>query len=61
MARYFRKPQAWREVYDCDDLVSDHVPVVSEHVAIDTGLIDKDGYPIMRAPNPIGFGKDEEW
>jgi len=38
-----------------------HAPDVPEHVAVDTGLIDLDGNAIMRAPNPIGFGKDDEW
>lgn len=37
------------------------VPTVSDHEAVDTGLVDADGDPIMRAPNPIGFGKDDEW
>lgn len=27
----------------------------------DTGLVDVRGDPIMRAPNPVGFGKDAEW
>lgn len=37
------------------------LPTVSDHNATDTGLLDANGYTIMRAPNPIGFGKDEEW
>ena len=38
-----------------------HVPSVPDHEATDTGLLDVDGDSIMRAPRPIGFGKDEEW
>lgn len=34
---------------------------VPEHYAVDTGLIWETGEPIMRMPNPIGFGRDEEW
>jgi hypothetical protein len=36
-------------------------PCVSDHEATDTGLIDTNGDPIMRAPNPMGFGKDADW
>lgn len=32
-----------------------------EHVAVNTGLLDANGKPIMRAPNPCGFGKDGDW
>lgn len=32
-----------------------------EHVAVNTGLLDARGRPIMRAPNPCGFGKDGDW
>jgi hypothetical protein len=30
-------------------------PIVPEHIATDTGLIDLNGNCIMRAANPIGF------
>lgn len=40
---------------------ANHVPTVSDHEATDTGLLDANGDTIMRAPNPIGFGKDDEW
>lgn len=33
----------------------------SDDEATDTGLLDVNGDPIMRAPNPIGFGRDDEW
>jgi hypothetical protein len=34
---------------------------VDDHEAVDTGLIWETGEPILRLPNPIGFGRDEEW
>lgn len=34
---------------------------VSEHEAVDTGLLDARGDAIWRGPNPIGFGRDGEW
>lgn len=34
---------------------------VDEFVPADTGLITLAGEPIMRLPNPIGFGRDEDW
>lgn len=34
---------------------------VSDHEAVYTGLLDSDGNAIMRVPNPMGFGKDDEW
>jgi len=34
---------------------------VPEHEAVETGLLDEHGNAIMRAPNPIGFGRSEEW
>lgn len=66
MARYFTRrmrPKATGWVADdvyCEDGPG-HVPEVSEHVAINTGLLDHNGDPIMRSPNPMGFDKDDEW
>jgi len=64
MARYFTK-RACPPRADDDGYYpvgnSWHVPTVSDHEATDTGLLDANGDPIMRAPNPIGFGRDEEW
>lgn len=39
------------------------VPSLStaEHHPVDTGLLDVKGNRIMRLPNPMGFGRDEEW
>jgi hypothetical protein len=34
---------------------------VAERGAVDTGLVFADGSRIYRAPNPIGFGRDEDW
>lgn len=66
MSRYFvKRPRA--EGWCGDDLFDDErggftPPItVDEHVATDTGLLDVDGNEIWRAPNPVGFGRDEEW
>lgn len=67
MSRYFVRParvaMSIVHSYDDWDVVGNawHVPAVSDHEAADTGLLDMNGDTIMRAPNPIGFGKDEEW
>lgn len=64
MSRYFtaRHPKSlW--VAD-DDIWSDgetHLPTVSDPEATDTGLLDAKGEIIWRAPNPVGFGRDEDW
>lgn len=34
---------------------------VDDHECVDTGLLWADGTAILRAPNPIGFGRDEDW
>lgn len=66
MTRYFSKRPS-SEGWCGDDLFDDErggfVPSISvdEHVATDTGLLDADGNTIWRAPNPLGFGRDEEW
>lgn len=60
--RYFIRSRAWvadDDVWPAD--VAGHIPSVSGHSAIDTGLLDANGDTIMRAPNPMGFGKDDEW
>ena len=61
MARYVvRVPRAWIE----DDIDAEsHRPdiIVQLHEAADTGLLDAGGNSIFRLPNPIGFGRDEEW
>lgn len=64
MARYFtaRRTRAWVADEDTWTVgLATNVPTVCDHEATDTGLLDVNGDPIMRAPNPIGFGRDEEW
>jgi len=34
---------------------------VDDHEAVETGLLWADGEPVMRLPNPIGFGRDSDW
>lgn len=34
---------------------------VDDHQPVKTGLVWPDGSPIMRTPNPMGFGRDREW
>lgn len=62
MSRYFAKaakrPRA--------EWLDDEYPMlpsltVDDHEASDTGLVDEGGDPIWRAPNPMGFWKDDEW
>ena len=62
--RYIRKPVSvgWVE----DDVSSSDAPLipslsVDDHECVDTGLLWCDGSPVLRAPNPIGFGWDGEW
>ncbi len=64
MSRYFVKRATARgycEDFLYDDPLRADTPSVPEHVATDTGLLDINGDPIMRAPNPVGFGRDAEW
>jgi len=66
MSRYFSRPatvsqkeivrSAW---WESDPLLPSLT--VPDFVAIETGLLDAHGDPIMRAPNPMGFGRDGEW
>jgi hypothetical protein len=62
MPRYFSAPVPPRSDDDGwhpDPLLPDLW--VADHRPVDTGLVDARGHPIMRAPNPLGFGKDAEW
>jgi hypothetical protein len=67
MSRYFARPtckqplQVRPHAHWDDDVQFLPDLTVSDHDAVDTGLIDHRGDPIMRAPNPVGFGRDEEW
>lgn len=62
MSRYFVRASKAND----DEYWPDAAPLitsleVSDHQAIDTGLLSSSGEIIMRAPNPMGFGKDDEW
>lgn len=58
--RLARSPKAYRDEWEGYE--NPVTPVqVCDHEYIDTGLIFPDGEPVLRAPNPIGFGRDEEW
>ena len=62
MPRYFSKPapRADDDIWEpCEPLMTS--VTVCDHEAVDTGLVDAYGNAIMRAPNPLGFGRDEEW
>lgn len=62
MPRYFIRTRRASDDDDCwPEPAMNHVPTVCDHEAVDTGLIDSDGNMIMRAPNPMGFGRDDEW
>lgn len=62
MARYYTAPHRSRADQD-DWFDAPLVPdiQVPEHRPVDTGLVDIRGDAIMRAPNPMGFGRDGEW
>lgn len=62
MPRYFTRRASVRS--DDDDWYPDpiiNIPTVCDHEAVDTGLLDQHGDTIMRAPNPCGLGRDDEW
>ncbi len=63
MSRYFTARKAlWvADDLDLESVSPRHLPTVCDHHATDTGLLDLNGDPIMRAPRPIGFGRDAEW
>lgn len=44
-----------------DDMPMSHVPYVDDSTLTPTGLVDADGVPLWRLPNPIGFGRKIEW
>lgn len=72
MARYFTRParaatvhspgwdwQGWDHDHGSPSPVS-HLEV-SDFEDTDTGLLDHHGDSILRAPNVIGFGREDEW
>jgi hypothetical protein len=62
MSKYVtgRRPRGYFDDEYPDQIVVEMV-YVPEHVAVDTGLVDVTGDPILRLPNPVGFGRDKEW
>lgn len=62
--RYVRRPisSGWieDETFSPEPSPTPHLSV-SEHEAVDTGLLWPDGAPVLRQPLPIGFGRMEEW
>lgn len=72
MARYFTRPRAatvfapgqdwdWCEQPDFGSPSRVGGFEVDDFAPTDTGLLDSNGDCVMRAPNPIGFGRDDEW
>lgn len=64
MSRYFTRTKAAKPKAEWDDdwglIMPFGIPSVPEHEATDTGLLDRRGDCIMRAQNPMGFGRDDE-
>jgi len=64
MSRYYSRPRA-KALWVADDTYCEptrpETPQASDHEPTDTGLLDASGDTIWRAPNPMGFGKDDEW
>lgn len=62
MPRYARPQAGWvaDETYG-DDYPLTPILTVPEHEPVNTGLFYPSGEPVMRLPNPIGFGRDHEW
>lgn len=70
MTRYFTRPRSIRpraddappgsaeDTWFTDPLLPSLT--VDDHVAVDTGLIDRRGDPIMRGPDPVGFHNPRE-
>lgn len=58
MSRYAKPTRA--DWFDADNPLLPSLSV-DDNEPIDTGLIWVTGEPIIRMPNPIGFGRDEEW
>lgn len=63
MPRYTIRPQAGGWIEDDTSFYESDIPYIEvpEHYAVFTGLIDAKGNEIWREPNPMGFGKDEDW
>lgn len=60
MSRYFTQPRKPRAAWGDNEPLLPSL-TVSDHRPVDTGLVDRHGNPIMRAPRPVGFGRDSDW
>lgn len=61
MPRYFTRPRAlWVEDEISREGRVPDTPMVPEHVATDTGLLDAHGDTIWRAPPMMGFRFEED-
>jgi hypothetical protein len=61
MNRYIKRPRTTKSWdYDEDEPFRPGIEV-ADHEPVETGLVWPDGEPIMRTPNPMGFGRDGEW
>lgn len=58
MPRYVPAP---RSLWVADDVYDEplrpETPIVDEGVGKPTGLLDARGHPLMRLPDPVGFGR----
>lgn len=62
MTRYIRLPtRQYVDEWQPDVSPQPPMPTVCDHEAVETGLLFADGTPILRASNPIGFGREDEW
>lgn len=62
MARYAIRGRKSAKAWDFDEGEPFRPNLeVDSHEAVETGLISATGEPIMRLPNPIGFGRDGDW
>jgi hypothetical protein len=59
MSRYVRQLPRAAGLWDDESLCP--ALTVDDHQLVKTGLVWRDGSPIMRTPNPMGFGRDREW
>jgi len=64
VSRYFTRPRSsakseWWETPWTDMEPARHIPTVSDHEATDTGLLDVSGDTIWRAPETMGFIRED--
>jgi hypothetical protein len=61
LARYVRATRKPRADWLTDDNPLTPDITVDDHEPVETGILWPDGEPVMRTPNPIGFGRDGDW